>query len=348
MKIPRTLRFVPSLLLGLCFLVSGSLKGIGPYGTSLKLGEYFRVWGWDGFVADHALVWAVWLCAGELCLGLWLLLGVFRRLSAWLSLAAMAAFTAVSAWLAFTPAGWSVTDCGCFGEAFTLGHGATFAKNVALLALSACAAWAARGAAWLPAGLAGKWTALCSLAFALAVPSYSALRLPPVDFLPYNRGTDLSAGGRLALFDGDYEEVTDSLLRLSWGRPLVAVVSQRRLTEGEVAKLRHFREESRRGRLSLCQWTLPGMETGGGLEVFYADGVTLKSLVRAESGIVVVEDGILLAKRNLRGFRPERFGRPVPAGWLVEEDGGLPYRYAGCVAAGLLLIVCLRRWEGGS
>ena len=95
MKIPCTLRFVPSLLLGLCFLFSGGLKGIDPYGTSLKLEEYFRVWGWDGFVADHALVWAVWLCAGELCLGLWLLLGVFRRLSAWLSLAAMAAFCRV-------------------------------------------------------------------------------------------------------------------------------------------------------------------------------------------------------------------------------------------------------------
>ena len=70
MKIPCTLRFVPSLLLGLCFLFSGGLKGIDPYGTSLKLGEYFRVWGWDGFVADHALVWSVWLCAGELCLGM--------------------------------------------------------------------------------------------------------------------------------------------------------------------------------------------------------------------------------------------------------------------------------------
>ena len=234
---------IPSLLLGLCFLVSGGLKGIDPYGTSLKLSEYFRVWGWDGFVAGHALAWAVCLCACELCLGLWLLLGVFRRLSAWLSLTAMAAFTAVSAWLAFTPAGWSVTDCGCFGEAFTLGHGATFAKNLALLALSACAAWAARGTAWLPAGLAGKWTALCSLAFALAIPSYSALRLPPADFLPYNRGASLPGSG-LAVYDSRYEEVTDSLLRLSAGRPLVAVVAREGLAEEELAKLYQGRENA--------------------------------------------------------------------------------------------------------
>lgn len=79
MKIPCTLRFVPSLLLGLCFLFLGGLKGIDPYGTSLKLEEYFRVWGWDGFVADHALACSVWLCAGELCLGLWLLIVCLRR-----------------------------------------------------------------------------------------------------------------------------------------------------------------------------------------------------------------------------------------------------------------------------
>ena len=37
------LRFIPSSLLGLTFLISGALKGIDPYGTSLKLSEYFRV-----------------------------------------------------------------------------------------------------------------------------------------------------------------------------------------------------------------------------------------------------------------------------------------------------------------
>ena len=47
------LRHIPSLLLAMCFVVSGWLKGVDPYGTSLKLSEYFRVWGWNGFVADY-------------------------------------------------------------------------------------------------------------------------------------------------------------------------------------------------------------------------------------------------------------------------------------------------------
>ena len=48
----RIIRHIPSLLLGVSFVTSGWLKGVDPYGTSLKLSEYFRVWGWNGFVAD--------------------------------------------------------------------------------------------------------------------------------------------------------------------------------------------------------------------------------------------------------------------------------------------------------
>lgn len=75
-------RLVLSLLLGFSFLVSGGLKGIDPYGTSLKLAEYFRVWGWEGAVVRYALAEAVVLCAAELFLGLLLLTGVWRKTAA--------------------------------------------------------------------------------------------------------------------------------------------------------------------------------------------------------------------------------------------------------------------------
>ena len=144
----RIICHVPSLLLGTCFVASGWLKGVDPYGTSLKLSEYFRVWGWSGFVADHPLAWSVCLCAGELCLGLLLLSGVFRKAVAWGTVAVMSAFTALTAWLAFSPVGMSVQDCGCFGDAFTLGHGATLLKNVLLWALAVWHLWVVRAETW--------------------------------------------------------------------------------------------------------------------------------------------------------------------------------------------------------
>lgn len=316
-KMKRIVRPIPSLLLGFSFLLSGALKGIDPYGTSLKLSEYFRVWGWDGFVAEHSLAWSVCLSAGELWLGLLLLSGVFRRLSAWLAVLAMTGFTAVSGWLLFSPAGVAVTDCGCFGEAFTLSHGATLGKNAVLLVLAVGCVLMARGASWLPSGLCGKWTALCCAAFSAAIPSYSALRLPPRRLSALQPWSGPDDGRRTALFDHRYEEVTDSLLRLSAERPLVAVVAREGLTAAGLSKLEHFRRQSARRQLRLCLWTLPGREAGSGLESYYADVMTLKSLVRADAGFLVVEDGMVRAKRNLSAFRPERFGRPVtvPSWW---------------------------------
>lgn len=149
-------------------MASGWLKGVDPYGTSLKLSEYFRVWDWSGFVADHPLAWSVCLCAGELCLGMLLLFGVFRKAVAWSMVAAMSAFTALAAWLAFSPMGMSVQDCGCFGEAFTLGHGATLLKNIMLWALSVWHLWVV----WAEhqCGLKGWRTVSCCAVFSLAVP----------------------------------------------------------------------------------------------------------------------------------------------------------------------------------
>ena len=199
----RIIRHIPSLLLGACFVASGWLKGVDPYGTSLKLSEYFRVWGWSGFVADHPLAWSVCLCAGELCMGLLLLSGVFRKAVAWGTVAVMSAFTALTVWLAFSPMGLSVQDCGCFGEAFTLGHGATLLKNIMLCALSVWHLWVV----WAEhqCGLKGWRTVSCCAVFSLAVPLYSAVWLPPVDFLPFGRGAALPAVPGFGVYDGRYD-----------------------------------------------------------------------------------------------------------------------------------------------
>ena len=53
----------------------------------------------------------------------------------------MSAFTALTAWLAFSPMELSVLNCGCFGEVFTLEHGATLLKNVLLWALAVWNLW---------------------------------------------------------------------------------------------------------------------------------------------------------------------------------------------------------------
>lgn len=134
-------------------------------------------------------------------------------------------------------------------------------------------------------------------------------------------------------------------MEVSGSKPLVAVVSRRTLTVDDLRKLSGLRAEAGAGRISLCLWMLPGLNGGAGMDVFYTDEVTLKSLLRAEAGLVVVDGGIVRAKRNLSVFRPARFGRNVTVGEMTEEDVGLPWRYGVCVLAGLAVMVWVRRKE---
>ena len=165
-------------LLGIIFLISGWLKGVDPYGTSLQMEEYFRVWGMDGAWCKYSMVWAIVLCAGELFLGLLLVFGIFHKLIAWAVCLLMAFFTVVTGDLAFTAAGTAIQDCGCFGEAFKISHEATFFKNLLLLVLTIGNILAVRHERLFPKHGVGKWTALACLIFATAIPVHSALFLP--------------------------------------------------------------------------------------------------------------------------------------------------------------------------
>ena len=35
------------ILIGATFIFSGFVKGVDPWGSVIKIGEYFTVWGWD-------------------------------------------------------------------------------------------------------------------------------------------------------------------------------------------------------------------------------------------------------------------------------------------------------------
>lgn len=339
----RIVHRILSLLLGLSFLISGWLKGVDPYGTSLKLSEYFRAWRWDGFVVDYPLVWSVCLCAGELCLGLLLLFGIFRRVVACGVVAVMSAFTALTAWLAFSPIGMSVQDCGCFGDAFTLEHEATLLKNVVLLLFSVGNLWTVwRGCL---CGMKGWRTVACCVIFSLGIPLYSAIFLPPMDFLPFNRGTKLSEESDFGVYDARYVNVTDSLMAVSAEKPLVAVVSRCELTEYDLHKLYYLRKQAETGNIAFCLWTIPAMNDGVGIDVFYTDEVTLKSLLRARIGFVIVDKGVVRVKRSLSVFRPEGLGQSVLVVEMMSDEDGLLLRYILVLLTGLAVIAWVRWWE---
>ena len=91
------------LLLGVVFLFSGATKAVDPQGGAIKITDYLVAFGLDSF-KELSLFFAFNLSAVEFALGVTLLLGVYRRYAAWLTLLMMCFMTPLTLYLAlFNP-----------------------------------------------------------------------------------------------------------------------------------------------------------------------------------------------------------------------------------------------------
>ena len=126
-KLNWTLNVAARLVVGLVFLFSSFVKGVDPLGTSYKITEYLTTWQFGSltfeWMVPMATVLAMTLIVMEFTVGMMLLLGAFRRLSAWLLLLMMVFFTFTTLFDAITN---EVTDCGCFGDAVKLTNWQTY------------------------------------------------------------------------------------------------------------------------------------------------------------------------------------------------------------------------------
>ena len=178
------------LVLSLVLVMSGFVKAVDPIGAMYKMGEYMTAFSIDLFSDSWLLVFGISQAVVEFLLGLFLLMGVYRRVVSYLTPIVMLFFTVLTAIIYFSG---NIEDCGCFGEAIALSNGETLAKNIFLLFLS------------LPL-LSGRKRFVCHISFrtrwmvvifaifyiaTVGIMSYS--HLPVVDFSRYRVGTDLRA-----------------------------------------------------------------------------------------------------------------------------------------------------------
>lgn len=200
-KALRVLVVLSQILLGMLFIFSGLMKGIDPMGTAIKIEEYTANFGLSiGMPLATGL--AVSLNVFEALLGVLLLFGVKPGLSSLLTLVLMVPMTLLTLYIyIFNP----VSDCGCFGDALKISNGATFAKNVVILALTLLLyrrpymMWSALGRrADLPVAIT---TGLLLLYFNI----YPLVFLPVVDFRPYKVGADLHELTTGGAEEGEYD-----------------------------------------------------------------------------------------------------------------------------------------------
>ncbi len=174
-----------AFLIGAVFFVSGVLKLLDPVGTGLIINEYYKFLHAD-MMAFSARFAGVVLAFMETYIGLLLMSGLWRRLTAILTIIFLSAFTLLTLFLwIFNPE----MDCGCFGEAIHLTHFQSFLKNVILCGLSIVA--------FIPLMKLGRprkkkyYSCAIVATIVLGLGIYSILYIPIVDF------TDFKSGARL-------------------------------------------------------------------------------------------------------------------------------------------------------
>lgn len=188
----RILVGISRVIVGILFIISGLIKLNDPVGFSFKLKDYFapEVLNLE-FLAPYALLIAIFVVIFEVLLGVALLLGYLKKLTAWLLLLMIVFFTFLTFYSAYFN---KVTDCGCFGDAIKLTPWESFSKDIVLLVLILIIFF---GTKYIqPFFTKGTRSILIFASFVacLGITYYVLQHLPIIDFRPYKIGANIQEG----------------------------------------------------------------------------------------------------------------------------------------------------------
>lgn len=185
MKTTKLILIISQIIIGLTFIFSGFVKAVDPMGTMIKVNEYLIAFNML-WLKKLSLYLAILLCSYEFPLGIAVLLGLKGRLMSKLLLLIMGFFTILTFYLAIKN---PVSDCGCFGDAIKLTNWQTFYKNVFLM-IPTLIIFFKRNE--IRPFINREWLTIAfSFLAVVFLCIYAYLYLPPIDFLPFKKGTDI-------------------------------------------------------------------------------------------------------------------------------------------------------------
>ena len=307
---------IARLLLALTFILSGFVKAVDPLGTQYKIHDYLAAIGLVSIVPDFGtLASSVILSATEFLLGICLLFAIRRRLVSKILVVLMTVMTLMTLWLAIDD---PVTDCGCFGDALVLTNWQTFWKNVVLLA-AALIVW--RYPLDMPRLISesNQWIVMNYSAFFILViiAGRSLYTLPQFDFRPYHVGTNLREGWQRMLEgeDSPYteffiestdegEDITEAVLGSQGYTFLLVAPHLENANDSQFDRLNSIYEyclENGYQFYCLTASTHKGIGrwqdiTGAEYPFCNTDETTLKTVIRSNPGLLLLNDGVIIRK----------------------------------------------------
>ncbi|MCC6754140.1 MAG: DoxX family protein [Saprospiraceae bacterium] len=209
---------------GILFVISGFVKAVDPLGTAYKMEQYFTAFedtcrgSMLKFMApvfpvfsNHSIAFSVFMIVLEIVLGIMLIIGYRRQLSAWLFFIIMVFFTILtgftfltgyvpndanffefSRWTAFNSNQMRVTDCGCFGDFIKLAPQTSFTKDLVLMipAIWFLLRWRHLNQLFSPL-LRRSLTAISTAGLLLFCFSNFVWNEPAIDFRPFKSGANI-------------------------------------------------------------------------------------------------------------------------------------------------------------
>ena len=307
---------IARLLLALTFILSGFVKAVDPLGTQYKIHDYLAAIGLASIVPDFGtLASSVILSATEFLLGICLLFAIRRRLVSKIVVVLMTVMTLLTLWLAIDD---PVTDCGCFGDALVLTNWQTFWKNVVLLA-AALIVW--RYPLDMPRLISepNQWIVMNYSAFFILViiAGRSLYTLPQFDFRPYHVGTNLREGWQRMLEgeDSPYteffiestdegEDITEAVLGSQGYTFLLVAPHLENANDSQFDRLNSIYEyclDNGYQFYCLTASTQRGIGrwqdiTGAEYPFCNTDETTLKTVIRSNPGLLLLNDGVIIRK----------------------------------------------------
>jgi len=305
---------ISRILVGALFIFSGFVKLVDPIGSEYKFQEYFSesVLNME-FLIPFALLFAIVLIVAEILLGVMILIGYKSKFTVW----SLLIITTIFLFLTWYSAYYNkVTDCGCFGDAIKLTPWETFYKNVVLIGLIIILLVNVVFIKPLFKGKITKVITFLSLASFLFIVQHVLTHLPLIDFRAYAVGKNLQEGmvypadGSIPpVHDFMLEDVQQDLAPILLEKEKVMLVILYNLDKSDTNGFTAMKEVSEKAIAK--GYTVYGVSASFSddllvaqekynlpFDFLFCDETTLKTMIRANPGIIILNKGTVTQKKN--------------------------------------------------
>ncbi len=310
----KLLVHISRIFVGAMFIFSGFVKLIDPIGSQYKFEEYFSQNVLDmEYLIPYALAFSIILILAEIILGVLLLLGFKRRVTLW----SLLVLTIIFLFLTWYSAYYNkVTDCGCFGDAIKLTPWETFYKNILLIGLILLMLFRAKDIKSIFSVKISQALTILSFVSFLYITYYVLVHLPIIDFRAYAIGNNIPEGMKYK-DDGEIPKIHDFYLEdaqadlapeiLAMNKVILIIVHS--LDKADKNGFKTIKEVANKAiakgysvygasasftdelLLAKEKYELP-------FNFLFCDGITLKTMVRANPGIMMLQKGTIMGKWN--------------------------------------------------